>query len=195
MIAPPDGSATLISDAYKAQQRHLHETTEYGTIAQHYGPLVSQIIEKLEITHLLDYGCGRRMGLTKNLNGKHKLTYQGYDPGAGLEELATAPVPAQMVCCIDVLEHIEPAYLDNVLDHLSSLTECVALLTIHTGAAQKTLPDGRNAHLTQQPMDWWLPKIWQRWDIQTVQVTGEHSFHVIAYAKPRIETLDGKKLV
>lgn len=186
----------LISPEYQAQQQHLHETTEYGTAGESYGPLVAQIIERLELTHLLDYGCGSRMSLLKGLKGriKGKLTYQAYDPGAGREELATAPIPAQMVACIDVLEHIEPDCLDNVLDHLASLTEAVALLSIHTGPAQKILPDGRNAHLTQQPMEWWLPKLWSRWDIQTVQRTHENGFHVIAYAKPRIEAPDGTKL-
>jgi hypothetical protein len=188
-------SAQLISAEYQSQQQHLHETTEYGTMAQHYGPLVSQIIEKLEITHLLDSGCGRKMGLTKTMSVKSKITYQGYDPGAGLEELATAPIPAQMVCCIDVLEHIEPQFLENVLDHLASLTEVVALMSIHTGPAMKTLPDGRNAHLTQEPIEWWLPKLMSRFDIQTLQKVGDHSYYAILYAKPRIEAPDGQKLV
>lgn len=184
----------LISEGYRQQQQHLHETTDYGTMAQHYGGLVSQIIEKLEVTHLLDYGCGRKMGLLKNLNKKLKLTYQGYDPGAGIEELATLPIPAQMVCCIDVLEHIEPELLDNVLDHLCSLTEVVIFLSIHTGPAGKTLPDGRNAHLTQEPIEWWLPKL-ARWDIQTLQKVGDHNYYAILYAKPRLESTDGTKLV
>jgi hypothetical protein len=188
-------SAKLISAEYQAQQEHLHRTTEYGTMAQHYGPLVSTIAEKLEITHLLDYGCGAKMGLLKNFKVPHKITYQGYDPGAGLEELASPPIPAQMVCCIDVLEHIEPEYLDNVLDHLASLTEVVAFLSIHTGPAMKNLPDGRNAHLTQQPIEWWLPKLCDRWDIQTMQKVGDHSYYGIFYAKPRLEAPDGGKLV
>jgi hypothetical protein len=187
----------LITEGYRAQQQHLHKTTDYGTAARHYGGLVSAIIEKLEVTHLLDYGCGVRMGLLRALQGKIKgaLKYQGYDPGAGLDELASLPIPAQMVCCIDVLEHIEPDLLDNVLDHLCAMTEVVAFLTIHTGPASKTLPDGRNAHINQQPMSYWLPKVWERWDIQTVQKTHEHSFYVIAYAKPRLETADGQKIV
>ncbi len=185
----------LISAEYQSQQQHLHETTEYGTMAQHYGPLVSQMVEKLEITHLLDYGCGRKMGLTKTLSVKHKLTYQGYDPGAGLEELATAPIPAQMLCCIDVLEHIEPDYLENVLNHLAALTEVVAFITIHTGPAMKVLTDGRNAHLTQEPIEWWLPKLTDRFDIQTLQKVGDHNYYCILYARPRIESPDGLKLV
>jgi hypothetical protein len=188
-------AAQLISAEYQAQQQHLHETTQYGTMAQHYGPLVSQIVDKLEITHLLDYGCGRGMGLLKTLKTEKKLTYQGYDPGAGLEEMATPPIPAQMVCCIDVLEHVEPPFLDNVLDHLAKLTEVVIFLSIHTGPAYKTLPDGRNAHLTQEPIEWWLPKICSRWDIHTLQRVGDHSYYSILYARGAIEAADGTKLL
>lgn len=185
----------FISEEYRAQQQHLHETTEYGTMAQHYGPLVSQIVERLGVDHLLDYGCGRKMGLTKTLKVKHKLTYQGYDPGSGLEELMTAPIPAQLVCCIDVLEHIEPEHLDAVLDHLKQLTEVVGFFTFHTGPAMKELPDGRNAHLTQQPIEWWLDKMKARFDLQTVQKVGDHSYYSIYYAKPlEIETVSGEKL-
>jgi hypothetical protein len=94
-----------------------------------------------------------------------------------------------------VLEHIEPQYLEQVLDHLVELTEVVAFITIHTGPAMKTLPDGRNAHLTQEPIEWWLAKILVRWDLQTVQKVGDHNYYTILYAKPRLELPDGKKLV
>lgn len=188
-------SNQLFSDEYKRQQEHLHATTEYGTAAQHYGAIVGEIIEKLEITHLLDYGCGKRMGLLKNLKPKGALKYQGYDPCAGDPELATAPIPAQMVVCIDVLEHIEPTYLDNVLDHLAELTEVVVFMTVHTEPAMKTLPDGRNAHLTQEKMDWWAPKFFERFDVQSLQRHHDNGFWCIAYAKPRIQAPDGKKLV
>lgn len=186
-------SAQLISDEYRKQQQHLHETSNYGTAAQNYGPLVTQIVEKLEITHLLDYGAGHNMSLLRTFKPKHKVTYQAYD--AGVPEMASPPIPAQMVCCIDVLEHIEPEFLDNVLDNLSSLTEVIAFLTIHTGPAVKVLSDGRNAHLIQQPMEWWLPKLWSRWDLHTVQRDRDNGFYVIAYAKPRLESPDGAKLV
>lgn len=196
----------LISEAYRAQQEHLHETTQYGTASIQYAPLVSQIIDRLEVAHLLDYGSGKSCNLGKTLFRRgsphrpklehlienEKFKYQAYDPG--VPELAGLPVPAQMVACIDVLEHVEPECLDSVLDHLKTLAEAVIFLTVHTGPAKKTLPDGRNAHINQQPMSYWLPKLWERWDIHTVQVTGEHQFHVIAYAKPRvIEKMDGTK--
>lgn len=186
-------TSKLISDEYQKQQQWMHENTEYGIASAKYAHLVTEIINRLEITHLLDYGCGSRMTLLKHIKPKEKITYQGYDPG--VPELADPPIPAQMVCCIDVLEHIEPEFLDNVLDHLAELTEAVAFLTVHTGPAGKILPDGRNAHINQQPMEWWLPKLMQRWDLQTVQSTNVHAFHVVGFPKERLETVDGGKLV
>ena len=175
--------SALISDAYRQQQTELHENPNYGVASVQYAPIVSQICNTLEVQHLLDYGAGK-CRLFQNLKVNHKMKLQAYEPA--IERLASPPVPAEMVTCIDVLEHIEPDLLDNVLDDLARLTEAVAFLTIHTGPAVKVLSDGRNAHLTQQPMEWWLPKIWERFDIQSVQVTGENAFYVIAYAKPHL---------
>jgi hypothetical protein len=155
--------------------------------------MVSQIIEKMGITHLLDYGCGSQVNLAKHLKVKTKLTYQAYDPG--VPRFSKAPLPAQMVACIDVLEHIEPDYLETVLNDLCRLTEGVIFLTIDTAPAVKTLSDGRNAHLIQQDMEWWVPKLWERWTLQTIQMTGEHSFLVIGQAKAHIEDLEGKAIV
>jgi hypothetical protein len=145
------------------------------------------------ITHLLDYGCGAQTNLARYLKADHKLKYQAYDPA--VPQFAGDPIPAQMVACIDVLEHIEPDLLDNVLDDLCRLTEGVAFLSIHTGPAVKVLSDGRNAHLTQQSLPWWLPKIWDRWDIQTVQQSSEQGFYVIATARIRLETTEGDKIL
>jgi hypothetical protein len=176
-------SAVLISDNYRQQQETLHENPNYGVASVQYAPIVSEICNTLEVRHLLDYGCAK-CRLFQALKVDHPMKLQAYDPA--VPKYSARPVPAEMVACIDVLEHIEPEYLDNVLDDLARLTECVAFLTIHTGPAVKVLADGRNAHLTQQPMSWWLPKLWDRFDVQTVQVTGEHAFYVIGYAKPKL---------
>jgi hypothetical protein len=93
--------------------------------------------------------------------------------------MADPPVPAELVCCIDVLEHIEPECLEDVLDHLEELTQRVAFISINTAAAGKTLPDGRNAHLIQRPMEWWFPKIVERFKLQTLQAVSEREFYVI----------------
>jgi hypothetical protein len=182
----------LISAEYQLQQQRLHENPNYGTTAQNFGSLVQHLVDNMGITHLLDYGAGHNMSLLRTFKPKHKITYQAYDPG--VPEMADAPIPAQMVVCIDVLEHIEPAYLDNVLDHLAKLTELVGFFTIHCGPAKKVLSDGRNAHLTQEPPEWWLPKLMARFDLQNF-ARNEGGFQVIVYAKPRIQGTDGAPLV
>lgn len=103
--------------------------------------------------------------------------YQGYDPG--VPEYAAYPESAEVVTCIDVLEHIEPEYLDNVLDHLEGVTEVALFASIHMGPAGKTLDDGRNAHLTQERPEWWLPKLMQRFDLQSFQMVSDYEFFVI----------------
>lgn len=146
----------------------------------------------MAVTHLLDYGCGSLTNLAKHLKVSHKLTYQAYDPG--VPRFSKAPLPAQMVACIDVLEHIEPEYLETVLNDLARLCEGVIFLTVDTGPAVKTLSDGRNAHLIQQPLTWWVPQFWERWDLQIIQVTGPQSFLVVGLAKSQIEDAEGKIL-
>ena len=171
----------LISPEYQKEQQKLHKTGKYGVVGGMYAPMISRIMEKLEIKHLLDYGCGSRLSLFNELDVKHKFKYQAFDPC--VEKYSSDPVPAEMVCCIDVLEHIEPEYLEGVLDHLEELTEQIGIFTVFTGPAKKIMEDGRNVHLTQQPMEWWMPKIWDRFDIQTLQVTGEEEMMFLVHAR------------
>jgi hypothetical protein len=149
--------------------------------------MVAEIVKNFSVTHLLDYGAGKNLSLFRALGPKlkamclpYKVTFQAYDPG--VPEMAAAPVPAQMVTCIDVLEHIEPDLLDNVLDDLVRVTQGILFATVATGPAFKHLSDGRNAHLTQQPMKWWLPKFWDRFDLQSV-VMQKGGFMMVLYSK------------
>jgi hypothetical protein len=134
------------------------------------------MVDVMEIDHLLDYGCGHNLSLKKTLKPERPIKYQCYDPA--VPDYAGNPTPAQMVVCIDVLEHIEPDCLEEVLDHLEELTEQVLFATVHTGPAGKVLSDGRNAHLIQQPYQWWLPKFIERFQLQGFHQRG-NGFEVI----------------
>ena len=141
-------------------QAKLHENPNYGIASTYFAPIVDDILSRFNITDLLDYGAGKlrlRDSITVDVN------YTAYEPSN--PEYDSEPEPTEFVTCIDVLEHIEPELLDNVLDDLQRVTLKYGLFTIHTGPAVKTLPDGRNAHLTQQPYTWWQPKIKERFDI------------------------------
>ena len=75
------------------------------------------------------------------------------------------PKSADLVCCIDVLEHIEPDLIDNVIKELSLITTNMGFFTVDIGPAQKHLSDGRNAHLIQKPSSWWLEKLVKYFDV------------------------------
>jgi len=158
--------APLISEEYRRMQQKLHENPKYGIASLDYAPLVAQVIEQLGVNEILDYGAGKgRLGGALRECIQRPLTIHHYDPA--IPEWSAPPAPCQFVACIDVLEHIEPHLLDNVLDDLRRVTAGAGLFTVHTGAAVKVLPDGRNAHLIQQPPDLWLPKFMERFELVT----------------------------
>lgn len=177
-------SSILISESYKKQQEHLHETQVYGTASIEKAPMVAKLMNNLGVSKLLDYGSSKLCNLFKTLTEdrlvEHKFQYIPYDPA--VEKYAETPEPAEMVACIDVLEHIEPELLDNVLNDLERVTECIGFFSIHCGPAGKVLQDGRNAHLIQKPMEWWLPKLWERFEVQNFAKT-EQGFDVVVMAR------------
>lgn len=162
-VTPPP---SLISEEYRRMQQQLHENPKYGVASVTYAPLVAEVLELTGASELLDYGAGKgRLGETLRQQMTRPLVIHHYDPA--IPQWAAPPVPCGFVACIDVLEHIEPSLLDNVLDDLQRVTSGVGVFTVHTGAAIKVLPDGRNAHLIQQPPRWWLPKFLERFDLIT----------------------------
>lgn len=162
----------LISDDYRRLliEKHAQPKTSFGTSGGRLAVAVDVLMMRLDYRTILDYGCGQGCLKTTLENGRaFALPYEvrEYDPAiAGKDHM---PEPADLVVCSDVLEHIEPECLDNVLDHIAILAQHHALLWIATCPAQKHLPDGRNAHLIIRPVWWWLPKLADRWHIENFQ--------------------------
>lgn len=156
----------LISDEYRKQNKSLHETRhDYGVGGHKHAKQVKDLAEAMQTKDILDYGCGKR-----TLEDALGFSIKNYDPA--FDELAAPPEPADLVVCTDVLEHIEPECLEAVLDDLRRCTKKVAFLTIATRPAVKVLPDGRNAHLIQQNLKWWLPKLWDRFTLMSIHNMG-----------------------
>ena len=173
----------LISDAYRKQQQRLHERDDYGVASLHYAPLVAAAVERLGVDELLDYGCGKgRLGPALAGLLKRPVGVRGYDPA--VPERAARPEPAFLVACIDVLEHIEPECLDDVLDDLRRVTRGVGVFTVHCGPAMKTLDDGRNAHLTQRPVEWWRERLASRFEVLAVRPLPEGACFEVARRPP-----------
>lgn len=170
-----------ISEAYRAMQQELHKNSNYGVASLAFAPMVAEIIRKTGAASVSDYGAGKQ-NLLKGLQqaGVSGVDYRPYDPA--FPEYGR-PQPADLVCCIDVLEHIEPDLLPNVLRELQTMVTGRGFFTIHMGPAGKVLPDGRNAHLIQQPASWWLPRICEHFEIiqmSTHQTMGAGIWMIVA---------------
>lgn len=140
----------LISDEYRELNRKLHATNlSYGVGGGKHANTVMKLAEKLGLKSILDYGCGKGY-LAKAI----PFPIWEYDPA--VEGKTESPKPADLVCCLDVLEHIEPEKLILVLGDLARCVNKMGYFIIHTGASSKSLEDGRNAHLIQQNAEWWL---------------------------------------
>lgn len=142
----------LISEEYRALQRQFHvDRPDYGTSGQLYTAPVRAVAYQYRCKTVLDYGCGKS---TLGTYVYHDFDFREYDPAIPGKD--SPPEPADLVVCTDVLEHIEPDYLDDVIEELWLLKKKVCFVAVHTGPAIKVLPDGRNAHLIQRPLMWWL---------------------------------------
>ena len=153
-----------ISAQYAELNKKLHEENRhYGGHGDRYAKIVQKMSETEGVKTVLDYGCGKG-ALAKALN----FPIWEYDPA--IPEKSATPQPADLVICTDVLEHIEPEYLDAVLEDLRRVIKFSAFFAIHTGPSCKVLADGRNTHLIQQNMDWWKQKLSNYFDVPYCQM-------------------------
>jgi hypothetical protein len=156
--------AALISEEYRRMQAELHRNPDYGVASVEYAPMIAEVMQAVGTRELLDYGAGKgRLALTLNQMFDEPFTVHHYEPA--VPEWSKPPQPCRFVACIDVLEHIEPDLVDNVLDDLKRVTAHVGFFSVDIQPAVKVLSDGRNAHLIQKPASWWLPKFMERFEL------------------------------
>lgn len=122
------------------------------------------------------------MSLRKHWKHVPLVDILSYDPCmAGCEEKR----PSDLVVCTDVLEHIEPELLDNVLEDIKAMMLRIGFLSVHSKAAMKHLPDGRNAHLIQKPYTWWFNKLAEHFWISKLTTLADDSFFTVAISQDK----------
>jgi len=134
----------------------LHRKRQYGNTAVRMRRFVEPWVQIDRPASIIDYGAGQ--GRFVDLLDVPSLAVRdAYDPA--IPEFATLAREAyDFALCIDVMEHIEPDEVADVLAHVASLSSR-ALFIVDTGPARARLPDGRNAHVTIRPPAWWGRKI------------------------------------
>lgn len=126
---------------------------DYGRGGAKWADHVRELIGRVGGTTVLDYGCGKGL-LAKELRPIDVREYDPAVPGKDAE-----PASADIVVCTDVLEHVEPDCLDDVLDDLDRLSRRALLINISMQVGRRKLPDGRPAHILIRSGDWWQAKL------------------------------------
>ena len=147
----------LASPYYRKQLDDAHNVKKWGTGGYSHVDAAAAFARELGASSILDYGCGRGTFKTTIAEKKLPLSVVEYDPGIPSKDVI--PKPADLVVCTDVLEHVEPELIDNVLRHIHAVGRKGAYLIIARNASNKVLPDGRNSHLIQEGLAYWRAKI------------------------------------
>lgn len=151
----------LISPQYLELQRELHARPNgYGGKGDKWAAGVADLVESLGAWSVLDYGAGEgslKKALLPLLTRSVRVSE--YDPAMPGKD--ANPEFADLVVCTDVLEHIEPDRLLTVLAHLKVLARKAVFVVVATRPSNKTMTDGRNAHLIVEPGAWWQARLEQ----------------------------------
>lgn len=184
-------SVQTITDDYARLNRELHESpTSYGQQGWRHLEKVLLLREDTDSTTILDYGCGK--GTLKDSLGSPDWCFE-YDPAVAGKDVQ--PEAADLLVCTDVLEHVEPDLLGNVLDHIVRLTGKAAYLVIATRPSVKLLPDGTSPHKIVETPKWWEAKLAEKFYI--LDFANHNDREVTALVSPvrPIKEIRGKSAV
>jgi SAM-dependent methyltransferase len=138
------------------QYRRIHAMSAYGTTSIRNLRFIRPEIRLLRPRSILDYGCGQSR-LLEALDLGYPVQFGRYDPA--IPDYAKKPDRVfDLLINVDVLEHIEETDLDPVIAEMKALCRH-AIIIIDTKPAKKVLADGRNAHVTVRPHNWWRERL------------------------------------
>jgi len=171
------------TEEYGEMQRKMHERGDYGINGSYNRDGLSlEMSCRLAISlysslrrpvTIMDYACGNG-DLGEEIEGILKIAkVTNYDPFHPKWRDNKEPGVADIVICADVLEHVEEQCVENTINFIADRCRYGAYFNIHLADAVKTLPDGRNAHITQRNSTWWLERLRPRFKITEASHVGE----------------------
>ena len=150
----------------KGQYQKIHQRKDIGMMIGEQVMYWVWNIQDLSMEHenviIQDFGCGKawpyRKRFIHRLWNAEKILLHDF----AIPEYEKRPEVGDfnaIVSC-DVLEHIPEEELDEVFQYwYSNPNMKFVFCTIAGYPARATLDDGRNAHVTLKPKEWWIEKI------------------------------------
>lgn len=105
-----------------------------------------------QLQDVIDAGGGRHADMRAYLGVDEAICF---DPGYSKDATPPGDACADLVVSIDVLEHIPVEDLRWVTRRLFHSARKAVFVVVANYPAGKFLPDGRNAHITLRPGEWW----------------------------------------
>ena len=170
-----------ISNEYKRLcMKHHSKKENWGASGGKWADDIAGIARRNGVQTILDYGSGKGL-LSEQLRNKGFQVTE-YDPAIkGIERKPEQTF--DLVVCTDVLEHIEPDYLDVVLQELHTYAP-LGYFVICLGPARKHwLSDGRNAHLIVKSRNWWAEKLKRYWSFKELGGRGWKKREMVVEAR------------
>jgi 2-polyprenyl-3-methyl-5-hydroxy-6-metoxy-1,4-benzoquinol methylase len=161
----------LVSPEYRLTLIDTHHQTKNEWGGGHSVdklPKYEGTLKSLNVETILDYGCAN--GKFKIYMNKHKPFYHVFEYDPGIRGKDSPPPPCDFVVCCDVMEHVEPEYLDSVMKHLKSLVVKGGFFNISTKEAITVLADGTNAHKIVKDGNWWVELFSKYFEVKDVEV-------------------------
>lgn len=143
------------TDGFLARHRETH--ARHAVFGTHRHPYLLPIMESLatsfatangEPPSLLDYGCGKAVFMREMAQTGRFRFIRGYDPAVDAFKARPAQ-PYDVVICLDVLDQLEDAFVESVIQDVAQLTAGIALfdvITVQTPAL---------AHLNPRSAETW----------------------------------------
>lgn len=152
------------TEGYAVLQRQMHEAGNYGQWGDFNVEFVGRAI--VPVYHnvrrpvsVLDYGAGSGALADELEKLFRQISVTRYDPFAPRWRDGAEPGVHDVVNCSDVMEHVEPQCVENTLKYIAARTRFIATFSIGIEDAEKTLPNGDNAHITLRSPQWWARKL------------------------------------
>lgn len=154
----------MVSNKYIEQYQKLHAQDPMmfsGQQTLYVKKYIEYLIKKFDCKTMLDYGCGKGLQYTiEKANKNWGVELFLFD--IGVREFSLKPTGTfDIVSSTDMLEHCETVDIPNILKEINDYAKSVVIVSISTREAKKILPDGRNAHLTVKPKEWWMKQIYK----------------------------------